>query len=91
MGTPETTYKRHEEQQNIKPTDDNYQQPAKRHHPNKLTSNLDLLSKKRQLEQENRHVLTSADASRLYQSSNKINNDIDRRRAAAAIMVGQPQ
>lgn len=42
-------------------------------------TNLDILAKKRQWEQEKRGNLISADASWLYQTSTKINNEIDKR------------
>lgn len=46
------------------------------HHRN---TNIDILTRKRQWEQDKRGTLISADASRLYQTSNKINNEIDKR------------
>lgn len=46
------------------------------HHRN---TNIDILARKRQWEQDKRGTLISADASRLYQTSNKINNEIDKR------------
>ena len=42
-------------------------------------TNIDILARKRKWEQEKRGTLISADASRLYQTSNKINNEIDKR------------
>lgn len=42
-------------------------------------SNLDILSKKRQWENDKRGTLISADASWLYQTSTKINSEIDKR------------
>lgn len=42
-------------------------------------SNLDVLAKKRQWENSKRGALISADASRLYQTSTKINSEIDKR------------
>ena len=41
--------------------------------------NIDLLARKRQWEKEKRGTLISADASWLYQTSNKINTEIDKR------------
>ena len=41
--------------------------------------NIDALVNKRRWEHEKRGTLISADASRLYQTSNKINSEIDRR------------
>jgi hypothetical protein len=47
------------------------------HQPNH--PNIDMLANKRKWENEKRGTLISADASRLYQTSTKINSEIDKR------------